>query len=124
MAPKGHHALTVYTICPDTLNDGSWEVQKEFFADKLIEYAEEYIPGLEEHTRSRVILTPEDLRLRTNLDHHAFGGIAPIMGKSGAPHKAPVEGLWFVGAQSASGGGINAVIPAAYQTAKAILENQ
>jgi len=29
----------------------------------------------------------------------------------------PIEGLWFVGAQSQSGGGVNAVIPAAYKTA-------
>jgi phytoene dehydrogenase-like protein len=121
MAPGGHHAMTIYTICPDTLNAGSWDTQKEAYADKLIEYAEKYIPGLAEHTRLRVILTPEDFRKRTHLDHHAFGGIAPIMGKSGAPHKTPVDGLWFVGAQSQSGGGINAVIPAAYRTAQAIL---
>jgi all-trans-retinol 13,14-reductase len=122
MAPEGHHAVTVYTICPDTLNVGSWEERKEAYADKLIAYAEKHIPGLSEHIRLRVVLTPEDFRKRTHLDHHAFGGIAPIMGKSGLPHKTPIEGLWFVGAQSESGGGINNVVPAAFRVAQKILE--
>jgi all-trans-retinol 13,14-reductase len=122
MAPEGHHAVTVYTICPDTLKDGSWEERKEAYANKLIAYAEKHIPGLSEHTCLRVILTPEDFRKLTHLDHHAFGGIAPIMGKSGLPHKTPVEGLWFVGAQSKSGGGINNVVPAAFRVAQEIIE--
>lgn len=121
MAPKGQHAMTIYTICPDRLNEGTWENQKEEYADKLIKYAESHIPGLSEHIRLRVILTPKDFRHRTQLDHHAFGGIAPIMGKSGIAHKTPIQGLWFVGAQSQSGGGINNVVPAAFRTAQEIL---
>jgi phytoene dehydrogenase-like protein len=119
MAPDGHHAVTVYTICPDALKAGDWGTLKEDYANKLVAQAEKYIPGLAEHTQVRVILTPEDFRKRTHLDHHAFGGLAPLMGKSRIPHRTPIEGLWFVGAQSESGGGVNAVIPAAYKTAKA-----
>ena len=122
MAPEGQHAITIYTICPDTLKEGSWEDRKIEFAEKLIKYAEVHIPGLSEHIRLQVILTPEDFRKRTHLDHHAFGGVAPIMGKSGVAHKTPFEGLWFVGAQSQSGGGINNVVTAAFRTAVAILE--
>jgi len=121
MAPEGHHSVTVYTICPDTLKEDTWETRKEAYADTLIACAEKHIPGLGAHTRTRVILTPEDFRKRTHLDHHAFGGIAPIMGKSGIPHKTPIEGLWFVGAQSESGGGINNVVPAAFRAAEKIL---
>jgi len=122
MAPHGQHAVTVYTICPDTLSEGSWEERKEAYADKLVAYAEAHIPGLAAHTQVRVILTPDDFRRRTHLDHHAFGGIAPVMGVSGIPHRTPISGLWFVGAQSESGGGINAVVPAAHRTAQAILK--
>jgi all-trans-retinol 13,14-reductase len=124
LAPEGHHAVTVYTICPDRLKEGSWEEHKEDYADKLIAYAEYHIPRLNDHVKERMVLTPEDFRHRTHLDHHAFGGIAPIMGKSGIPHKTPIQGLWFVGAQSESGGGINNVVPAAFQTAQAIIEEQ
>jgi phytoene dehydrogenase-like protein len=121
MAPAGHHAMTIYTICPDRLKDGDWATQKEEFADKLVAYAEKYIPGLKEHTQVRAILTPEDFRKRTHVDHHAFGGLAPIMNTPRVPHQTPVQGLWFVGAQSESGGGINNVMPAAYKVATKIL---
>jgi phytoene dehydrogenase-like protein len=118
MAPPGHHAMTIYTICPDTLKEGDWEEWKEAYADALVDYAERHIPDLREHTRVRVIMTPADFRARTHLDHHAFGGIAPVMGAWQVPHETPVEGLWFVGAQSESGGGVNSVMPGAYKTAR------
>jgi all-trans-retinol 13,14-reductase len=121
MAPAGQHAITLYTICPDRLKQGSWEEYKEKYADRLIAWAEKYIPGLREHTRVRVIVTADDFRARTHTAHHAFGGIAPVAGAARVPHKTPVKGLWFAGAQSESGGGINSVIPAAYQVAKNIL---
>lgn len=120
MAPPGHHALTIYTICPDTLKTGDWDALKDRYADKLIEYAEQHIPGLSEHIRVREIMTPKDFRVRTHLEHHAFGGIAPVMGAWQVPHETPVKGLWFVGAQSESGGGINSVMPGAYKTARRI----
>jgi all-trans-retinol 13,14-reductase len=120
MAPPGHHAMTVYTVCPDTLQQGSWEERKEEYADKLIGFAEERIPGLRDHIRIREILTPEDWRSRTHLDHHAFGGIKPVMGAWRVPHQTPLEGLWFVGAQSESGGSVNNVMPGAYKTARRI----
>jgi phytoene dehydrogenase-like protein len=118
MAPPGHNAITIYTICPNSLKEGNWEEKKEEYADKLLEYAEERIPNLRDHIKTKIIMTPEDFRKRTNLDHHAFGGIAPIMGKRGIPHKTPIENLWFVGAQSESGGGVNAIILSIYRMMK------
>jgi len=121
MAPPGHHAMTIYTICPDTLRDGDWDERREAYAAQLIACAERYIPGLGEHVRVREIITPKDWRARTHLDHHAFGGIAPVLGSWRVPHRTPLPGLWFVGAQSASGGGVNAVVPAAYKTAVQVM---
>jgi prolycopene isomerase len=124
MAPSSHHAMTIYTICPDRLKNGSWEENKEAFADALIGYAQEHIPELSRHVCTRHILTPEDFRKRTNLEHHAFGGIAPILGAPRIPHRTPIEGLWFIGAQSESGGGVNSVIPGAYKVAKSIISKR
>lgn len=28
MAPAGMHAVTIYTICPDRLKEGSWSARK------------------------------------------------------------------------------------------------
>lgn len=64
------------------------------------------------------IITPEEFRKVTHLKHHAFGGCAPVMGKKGAPHKTPVRGLWFLGAQSESDAGINNVMEGAWRTVK------
>ena len=36
MAPEGHHAVTVYTIAPDTLDEGTWAEKKEEYAEKLL----------------------------------------------------------------------------------------
>jgi len=120
-APAGHHALTIYTICPNRLAQGTWAERKDYFADRLIGCAERYLPGLSGHVKTRAILTPEDFQARTFCDHHAFGGLAPIMGAARLAHKTPVPGLWFVGSQSESGGGVNSVIPAAYKTALQIM---
>jgi phytoene dehydrogenase-like protein len=50
--------VTVYTICPDTLSEGDWEEQNEEFADKLIDYATERMPGLREPILTCEILAP------------------------------------------------------------------
>jgi phytoene dehydrogenase-like protein len=125
-APEGRHAITLYTICParlraDRLASGAWEREKERYADLLVNYGEAHIPGLREHTLVRKIVTPEDFRKMTYLEHHAFGGLAPVMGAWRAAHKTPVAGLWFVGAQSESGGGMNNVIPGSYKVAQKIM---
>ena len=120
--PEGRHAMTIYTICPDKLAGGDWERDKDKYAEKLLEYTEKYLPGLREHVATRVVVTPADFRRMTGVGHHAFGGIAPLMGAWKVAHQTPVEGLWFIGAQSESGGGMNAVIPSAYKVAR--IENR
>jgi phytoene dehydrogenase-like protein len=120
MAPPGHHALTLYTIAPNRISEGSWAERREEFADKLVAEAEKFIPGLRRHTRVRVILTPEDFRSRAFLRHHSFGGVAPTLGRPGVPHATPVRGLWFIGAQSESGAGMNNVLHGVWRTQRAI----
>jgi len=118
MAPAGCHAITVYTIAPNRLSDGTWEDRREEMADKLLALAEEVIPGLRAHAQVKIILTPDDFKRITHLKHHAFGGCAPVMGTKGAPHRTPVKGLWFVGAQSESGAGINNVMEGAWRAVR------
>jgi phytoene dehydrogenase-like protein len=122
-APSGSHAMTLYTICPDTLREGDWDERKEEYADKPVACAERHIPGLAEHTQVRGIATPKDFWARTHLDRHAFGGIAPVIGSRRVPHDTPLAGLWFVGAQSESGGRVNNVVPEAFRTAKRVAES-
>lgn len=107
MAPKGKHAITIYTIAPRELKEGTWEEKKEEYADKLIMEAEKFIPGLYESTEVKVIMTPNDFKERINVEKHSFGGTAPAMGMSNPSHKTPIDGLWYIGAYSESSGGVS-----------------
>jgi phytoene dehydrogenase-like protein len=121
LAPEGCFAVTIYATAPNQLRDGDWDEQRETLADELLIRAERFIPTLRERAVARVILTPADFRRRLHLQHHAYAGVAPQIGVSGIPHQTPVRGLWFIGAESESGGGIPAVMGGARRVARAIL---
>jgi len=110
MAPPGQHAITVYTIAPNKI-EGGWEARRKEMTDKLLHEAEKIIPGLREHAKVIVSLTPDDFKKLTQMpDQHSFGGFRPVLGKHGAPHRTPFEGLWFIGAQSDATIGVNGVM--------------
>ena len=124
LAPAGKYAVTIYTVAPDTLAQGSWSERKLELADKLVAEAENYIPGLRQHTLTRLILTPEDYRQRTGQTHHSFGGVPPVIGNKPPAHKTPIDGLWFIGAQSESTGGVLNVRTGAQKVAKRIIKGE
>jgi phytoene dehydrogenase-like protein len=116
MAPPGHHAVTIYTVAPDTLANGSWADRGEELGDRLVSYAEGHLPGLAEHTVTRVLYTPEDFRRRTALGAHAFGGVPPRVDRTPPRHRTPIRGLWFVGGQSEVYGGVTGAMTGARKT--------
>ena len=124
LAPAGKYAVTIYTVAPDTLAEGTWHDHREELAEKLILEAEAHIPGLRRHTVTSLILTPEDFRQRTHLKHHSFGGVPPVIGNKPPAHKTPIENLWFIGAQSESTGGVLNVMTGAQKVAKQILQGK
>jgi phytoene dehydrogenase-like protein len=121
LAPDGKYAVTVYTVAPDTLAEGTWSARREELVDKLLAEAEVHIPGLREHTLTSLVLTPDDFRQRTHQKHHSFGGVPPVIGNRPPAHKSPIPGLWFIGAQSESTGGVLNVMVGAQKVAKRIL---
>ncbi len=121
MAPAGKHAMTIYTICPNTLAKGDWEKDKEHWADQLVAHAETYIPGLAKHSEERLILSPVDFQKMAHMPQFAFGGLCPVMNAPRIEHRTPVKNLWFIGQQSESGGGMTNVQLAAYKVAGKIL---
>lgn len=112
-APEGKHCVTLYTVCPDTLSEGSWEDVKEGYADRLVALAEKHLPGLSEHTVTRRIMTAIDYRKYTHMEKSSFGGVVPIWGQKNPPHDTGIKGLYFVGQQSENGGGVGAVMTGA-----------
>jgi phytoene dehydrogenase-like protein len=122
LAPKGKYAVTIYTVAPDTLAEGTWSTRREELADKLVVEAEAHIPGLRRHMLTSLVLTPEDFRQRTHQKHHSFGGVPPVIGNQPPAHKTPIQGLWFIGAQSESTGGVQNVMLGGQKVAKRILK--
>jgi all-trans-retinol 13,14-reductase len=120
LAPPGSHAVTIYTIAPNHLPHGSWEEHREALTRKMLSEAEKHIPGLSGGIEVKITLTPGDFRLRTHQHRHAFGGIAPVMGQKNPSHRTPIEGLWFIGSQSESGGGVLGVMKGARKVAAMI----
>ena len=114
----GHHAVTIYTIAPNHLREGTWTGRRDELADKLLAEAEKVLPRLRERSQAQVILTPDDFRVRTHQVQHSFGGAAPVMGKEGVPHRTPIRGLWFIGSQSESRGGVAGVMAGARKAIK------
>lgn len=109
-APEGKHCLTLYTVCPDTLAEGSWENVKDQYADRLITLSESHLPGLKNHIITRKIMTAVEYRKFTHMEKSSFGGVVPIMGQKNPPHITSVKNLYFVGQQSENGGGVGAVM--------------
>ncbi len=124
LAPPGHHSVSIITIAPNQLDEGTWRERKDELADKLVTKVEKYIPGLKKGTVTRVVLTPEDFRHRTYQDHHSYGGLPPVMGMDLPPHRTPIKGFWFIGSQSKSMGGVKSVMLGARDTAKKIMANK
>jgi len=120
MAPAGQHALTAYTIAPNVLDKGDWVTRRDELAGKLIDQVEKVIPAIRDHIITQVVLTPPDFAARTHLQHHAFGGRVPVMGSEGPGYETPIAGLWFVGAQSKSGGGVQNAMVGAREAALSI----
>jgi phytoene dehydrogenase-like protein len=124
LAPPGQHAVTVYTIAPNRLSEGTWAERREELADKLLAEAEKIMPGLRERSHVSFALTPDDFKARTHQQHHSFGGCAPVMGREGVTHRTPIDGLWFIGAQSESRGGVSNVMAGARKVAQTIIKER
>ena len=108
--PPGFHCVTIYTVCPDRLKQGSWAEKKEEYAEQLIRLAEEHLPGLSQHIVTKKIVTAEDYRVLTHMKKSSFGGVVPVWKQQNPPHITPVKNLFFVGQQSENGGGVPIVI--------------
>lgn len=109
-APEGKHCVTIYTVAPDRLKEGSWEERKQEYAEKLIRLAERQLPDLSNHITTMKIMTAEDYRAFTHMEKSSFGGVVPIWNQKNPSHVTPVKQLFFVGQQSENAGGVGAVI--------------
>jgi len=123
-APDGHHCVTIYTVAPDTLKEGTWKEKEEEYANKLIRLAERQLPNLSKHIKAMKIMTAESYREYTHMKKSSFGGTVPIWNQQNPPHITPVKNLYFVGQQSENGGGMCAVMMGAKSTYEKAFKSQ
>lgn len=105
-APKDRYAITIYTVAPNFLKEGTWEEKQREYADKLIKLAERHIPNLSEHIVFEIIITPDYYRHLTNTNFHSFGGLVPDGKGFLPPHQSPIDNLYHLGTQSFSNASI------------------
>jgi phytoene dehydrogenase-like protein len=128
LAPAGKHVLSaVVQYVPYKLATGSWEVEKERLANRVIDLLESHAPGLRESVQAAELLTPADIEREFRISgghwHHAelaldqFLMVRPVPGA--AQYRTPLEGLYLCGAGSHPGGGVMGV--AGRNAARAIM---
>jgi len=124
MAPPGHECFYVLSPVPHLGGKVNWEMEKERYAEAILESLESVCPNLREHIVSKIIKTPLDFE--TDLD--AYLGSAfqfePILTQSAwfRPHNLAedINGLYLVGAGTHPGAGVPGVLSSAKALEKLI----
>jgi phytoene dehydrogenase-like protein len=115
VAPPGRHLMSMFVqYAPYELRDGSWDDQREAFADRCFDLLDEYAPNFKSSVLDRQVLTPLDLERVFNLTGgNIFQGamtpgqlfaFRPVPGY--ARYRTPIEGLYLCGAAAHPGGGV------------------
>ncbi|GAB2595474.1 NAD(P)/FAD-dependent oxidoreductase [Streptomyces capparidis] len=108
--PEGHEAVTLrVTVPPQGAVDWTAPGVADVYAERVLDAAEEAVPGLRERLLWRHPHTPADTEAATG----APGGGLPapaLAGQGGAflraDNRSPVAGLYLVGASAHPGGGL------------------
>ncbi len=115
LAPAGQHVLSIFVqFAPYTLADGSWDEEKETFADRCIEILARYAPNVPDAILHRQVLSPLDLErtfgltggniMQGSMNLNQLFCFRPVPGW--ADHRTPIRGLYLCGAASHPGGGV------------------
>ncbi len=123
LAPADHNILLLTTLCPFDIGTG-WRQQKKGFEQRLLEKAERYFPGLNEHLLLIESGSPRTLE-RYTLNHQgAAYGFAPTpeqIGPGRPDVRGALPGLYHAGHWTRPGGGVAGVSISAQLATQAIL---
>jgi phytoene dehydrogenase-like protein len=115
VAPPGRHLMSMFVqYAPYELADGSWEDERDAFADRCFDVLDEYAPNFKSSVLDRQVLAPPDLERVFNLTGgNIFQGamnpgqlfaFRPVPGW--ARYRTPLPGLYLCGAAAHPGGGV------------------
>jgi phytoene dehydrogenase-like protein len=115
VAPPGKHLMSMFIqYAPYKLKQGSWDEEKDKFADRCFDILNEYAPNFKRSVIDRQVLTPVDLEKTFNLTGgNIFQGamnldalfmFRPVPGY--ADYRTPIKGLYLCGSAAHPGGGV------------------
>ncbi|MGB5344753.1 MAG: NAD(P)/FAD-dependent oxidoreductase [Woeseia sp.] len=129
LAPANRHMLTCFVqYLPYTLQNGSWDEQRDQLGDRVTELIGEYSPGFAASVIARRVYTPADLEAVFGItEGNIFHGdisleqmffMRPL--PNWAHYRTPIDGLYLCGAGTHPGGGVTGA--PGYNAAHAILQ--
>lgn len=128
LAPEGLHTMTLgIQQLPSELTGTTWAVEKERWADLVLEDLFTYAPNLRDHILDRAIITPDDLANEYLItDGNIFHGammLDQLFGARPIPelsnYRTPVRNYYLCGSGTHPGGGVMGAN--GYNAAKAAL---
>ncbi|MGH2738885.1 MAG: phytoene desaturase family protein [Actinomycetota bacterium] len=130
LAPAGKHILTAFVqYTPYDLAGGTWDVEGEALADRVVETIGDYAPNVKDALLHREVVTPVDLERRFGLrgGNIFHGEMAPDQlfllrpFPEAAAYRTPIRGLYLCGSGSHPGGGV--IGAAGYNAARVVLRD-
>jgi phytoene dehydrogenase-like protein len=115
VAPPGKHLMSMFVqYAPYELRGGSWDDERDAFADRCFDVVDEYAPNFKSSVIDRQVLAPPDLERVFNLTGgNIFQGamtpgqlfaFRPVAGW--ARYRTPISGLYLCGSAAHPGGGV------------------
>jgi len=115
VAPPGRHLMSMFIqYAPYKLSSGTWDDQRDSFADRCFDLLDEYAPNFKRSVLARQVLTPLDLERTFGLTGgnifqgampmHQLFAFRPVPGYAG--YRTPVPGLYLCGSAAHPGGGV------------------
>ncbi|MGH8559959.1 MAG: phytoene desaturase family protein [Methylococcales bacterium] len=123
LAPAGQHVVMLTTLVPYEI-DRSWKHAKAAYIAKMLEIADNYLPGLGKHLLYIEGGSPKTMeRYTRNYRGAAYGwDLSPDqVGPNRIPNRCVIEGLYFAGHWTAPGGGVYGAAVSGMRCAKTIL---
>jgi phytoene dehydrogenase-like protein len=115
VAPAGKHLMNIFAqYAPYELAEGSWDDQRDVFADRCFAMLDEYAPGFSDSVIDRQVLAPPDIEallgltggniFQGEMNLHQLAFMRPLLGWSS--YQTPIKGLYLCGAAAHPGGGV------------------